>query len=189
MLLHFYLRFSTDFGQTVFVSGNTPVLGDDDMVKALSLEYLDNQLWHGHAEISGDDAAVPVRYKYLVRQDKGPDLVEFGDDRIIEPGCVKKGKLVLIDTWNHPGTVENVFFSAAFQEVLLRHKKQKATHSPAARSPKKHTHVFRVKAPLIGENEILGISGSGAQLNEWDKQKILSLSKEGNWFARKYFGI
>src|SRR4051812_40069738 len=122
MILHFYLRYSTQFGQAVFVSGNTTVLGNDDPAKAFPLEYLDNQLWHGQAELSNEDAAEPLRYKYLIRQDDGPELVEFGDDRIIEPAATKTGKIVCIDTWNHPGAIENVFFSSAFQDVLL-HKK------------------------------------------------------------------
>src|SRR5437016_1655504 len=112
MILHFYLRYSTQFGQTVFVSGNTPVLGNDDPSNAFPLEYLDEQLWHGQAEINDDDAAMPLRYKYLIRQSagKGPDLVEFGDDRIIDLSATKIGKIMCIDTWNHPGTIENVFF-------------------------------------------------------------------------------
>jgi len=183
MILHFYLRYSTQFGQTVFVSGNTTVLGNDDPAKAFPLEYLDHQLWHGQAEISEEDAAVPLRYKYLIKQDKGPDLVEFGDDRIIEPSGTKMGKIVCVDTWNHPGTVENVFFSSAFQDVLLRHKKQAPKVSPNKK--KKYTHEFRVKAPLLADDEMIGIGGSAAQLNEWGTENILPLVKEGNWWVAR----
>ena len=127
MILHFYLRYSTQFGQTVFVSGDTTVLGNDDPATAFPLEYLDTQWWHGQVEISDEEAAEPLRYKYLVRQDKGPDLVEFGDDRIIELLSTKTRKIICVDTWNHPGTVENVFFSSAFQDVLLRKKEKQPT--------------------------------------------------------------
>ncbi len=182
MILHFYLRFSTDFGHTIFVTGNTVVLGNDDLSKAFPLQYLNNQLWHGMAEIDVKDADMPVRYKYIIRQDKGPELAEFGDDRWIEPGKTGIGQIMLFDTWNYPGAIENTFFSSAFQEVLLKNKKQKIAVSVPVRTNKKYTHEFRVKAPLLNAGEIMGISGSGKVLNDWQKDKVLPLSKNGNWW-------
>ncbi len=186
MILQFYLRYSTQFGQAVFVSGNCTVLGNDDPSKAYPLEYLDTQLWHGQAEISEGDAAVPLRYKYIIRQDKGPDLVEFGDDRIIEASNTKTGKIMCIDAWNHTGTVENAFFSSAFQDVLLKNRKQKQiVKALLSKKQKKYTHEFRVKAPLLREDETIGISGSVSQMNEWDTGQIIPLAKDGNWWIAR----
>ena len=58
MTLHFYLRYSTKFGQAIFVSGNTPALGNDDGTNPFALTYLNDQLWHGSVEVD------PERYGY-----------------------------------------------------------------------------------------------------------------------------
>ena len=60
MILHFYLRYSTKFGQAIFVSGNTPLLGNDDLAKPFALTYLNDQLWHGSAEVDPKDMDEPV---------------------------------------------------------------------------------------------------------------------------------
>ena len=184
MFVHFYLRYATQFGQTIFVTGDTEDLGNDDPAKAFPLEYLNDQLWHGQVNIDDHASDEPIRYKYFIRQDNGPELVEFGDDRLIKVDEIKSEKLVLIDTWNHPGTIENVFFAAPFQEVLLK-KKQQSSPRSRTKKPKKFTHEFRVKAPILNDDELIGISGSASQLNDWDKANILPCSKAGNWWTIK----
>ncbi len=182
MLLHFYLRFSSEFGQTLFVTGNNPVLGNDNPVKAFPLQYLNNQLWHGSVEMDVEDDMEPIRYKYILRQDKGIELMEFGDDRVIEPEKIKAGRIVLLDSWNHTGAVENAFFTSAFQQVLLRNKKQKLQDTVPVKNKKKYTHEFRVKAPLLKENESICIGGSATLMKNWDTSKPLLLAKTANWW-------
>ncbi len=40
MKLQFYLRFHTEYGQSLWISGNADELGNDDAAKALPMEYL-----------------------------------------------------------------------------------------------------------------------------------------------------
>ena len=182
MFLHFYLRFSTQFGQTLYVSGNTTVLGSDNLAKALPLEYLNDQLWHGFVEIDPRKHTVPIRYKYILRQEKAEDVPEFGDDRLIILSEIKAEKLILADTWNHAGEYENAFFTSAFEEVLLKHKSHKKKAVPVHSSTRSYTHEFRVKAPLLNEHEALCICGSATALRDWTTKKVLSLVKKGNWW-------
>ena len=185
MLVHFYIRYSTGFGQTIFVTGNVPVLGNDDLAAAFPLQYLNDQLWHGYIEIDPQTINSAIQYKYILRQDKAEEIVEFGDDRIIEYELLtgKKGKtekIILLDTWNYSGETENVFYTAAFRNVLLKtwmHKKVPV--KPLAT----YTHEFRVKAPLLKEDETLCISGSARVFKNWDTVKTLPMESSGNWFA------
>ena len=183
MILHFYLRYSTKFGQTLLVSGNTAALGNNDLSRAFSLEYLNEQLWHGSVEIDPKLLEGPLNYKYILHDEKEEEILEFGDDRIVDLQKVRAEKIIFTDTWNHAGLVENVFFTAAFQDVLL---KAKRPGSPVSKKEiKNHTHEFRVKAPLLSENEVICISGSAGVLNDWDKDNVLPLSKNGNWWTIK----
>jgi 4-alpha-glucanotransferase len=180
MILHFYLRYSTKFGQSIFVSGNTSVLGNDDSIKPFALTYLNDQLWHGSVEIDPKDMQEPVCYRYMLKDENGEFLTEFGNDRIIEPDKTKASKIAAYDTWNYAGEYENAFFTAPFTDVLL---KSKAVKEPAVKKSAKASHQFKVKAPLLKENEIICISGSGEVFNDWDKEKVLLLSKKDTWWT------
>lgn len=181
MTLHFYLQFSTRFGQRLLVSGNTPALGNDDLEKALPLEYLNDHFWH--ASIAIEDMDVPVRYKYLLKEENGEEVVEFGEDRIINPANFKVPDIVAVDTWNYPGQVENAFYTQPFQNVLLNDGAP-----PAAKTKKREkafTHIFKVKAPLLQPGEVVCIIGSAATLNEWQTENPVLLVKDGSWWTAK----
>lgn len=182
MLLHFYLRYSTKFGQTIFITGTNPLLGNDDHAKALPLEYLNDQLWHGKLEIDPSSFNDPLQYKYFLKDVEGEEIMEYGNDRIIDFENCQAEKITLLDTWNHAGEYENAFYTSAFQDVLLKCSKQK----PAVReSVKVFNHEFRVKAPLLKENESLCISGSANIFRNWDKNEPILLTKSGNWWTVK----
>ncbi len=180
MILHFYLRYSTKFGEAVFVSGNITVLGGDDIAKPFALTYLNDQLWHGSVEIDTKDMDEPVSYRYILKDEHGELYTEFGNDRILELNKTKASKIVAYDTWNYAGEYENAFFTAPFTDVLL---KRKAVKETASKKPVKATHQFKVKAPLLKEDEMICISGSGGVFNDWDKEKVLLLSKKDNWWT------
>lgn len=182
MLLHFYLRYSTKFGDTIYITGNDPVLGGDNIAEAFPLEYLNDQLWHGMVEIDTNLVNSPVQYKYFLRDDNGEETIEFGDDRIIDIENTKAEKIILFDTWNNPGEYENAFFTSAFQEVLLKKYMQ---YPAAAKEAKTYTHEFKVKAPLLKGNESLCLSGSAKIFSNWDKNDPLLMTKSGNWWNIK----
>lgn len=181
MILHFYLRFSTHFGQSVLVSGNTAILGDDSVSNAFPLQYLNDQLWHGVIEMDPATAEKPIRYKYILRDKNGEDIIEFGDDRIIDLGHLKTDKLELVDTWNAAGEFENSFFTQPFQEVLL--KKTKPANGPQLK--KTGSHWFKVKAPLLKDNEVVCLTGSGSVLQNWNTDEPKLLHKDDNWWSVK----
>ena len=179
MIVHFYLRYSTRFGQTLFVSGNTAVLGNDDVKKAFALSYLNDQLWYGTVDIDPEDIFEPLCYRYILQDDNGQLVYEFGNDRVVDLDDQKATKIVLSDTWNHAGQYENVFYTAAFANVLLTQKPAKYL---AEKKPARPTHEFRVKAPLLKPHEIICVSGSAAEMYNWDKEDVLLLSKKDNWW-------
>ncbi|HZE83484.1 MAG TPA: carbohydrate-binding module family 20 domain-containing protein, partial [Puia sp.] len=86
--IEFYLRFYTRVGQSLYISGNTAALGMDDPEKALPMQYMNAEFWHGSLEIP-DDLDGPLRYHYLLCNEDGTVTTEWGDDRVVcsnEPG-------------------------------------------------------------------------------------------------------
>jgi 4-alpha-glucanotransferase len=182
MTINFYIRFSTKFGQSLLVSGNTKTLGYDDITQAVSLQYFNDEFWYGKVEITeADFNTIDIEYRYILKDVDGSTVLEWGNDRVIELSKAGSNEIILIDTWNHAGEIENAFFTKAFQDVLLKSK------SPLAKliSVQIITHEFKVKAPLLRENEVVCIAGSGVQLGDWKTNSPLLLSKEGNWWTIK----
>jgi 4-alpha-glucanotransferase len=180
MVIHFYLRFSTQYGQTIFVSGDDAVLGNDDTAKAFPINYVNSNLWHGSITLDKTNTKKAIRYKYILREEGNPETVEFGDDRIIDFTTDKALEIVFFDTWNFAGEIENAFFTQPFQQVLF--KKHKVKEPLAVKVLHTYTHELRVKAPVLKENEAVCITGAGKVLKEWDTARPLLLSKNNTWW-------
>ena len=178
MILNFYLRFSTQYGQALYLSGNHPLLGNDDVTKSLPLQYFNEKFWQGQIVIPGEQLTLPeIQYRYVLRGNDGKQVVEWGNDRLIDFVNDEDKDYTLIDTWNHAGEVQNAFFTKPFQEVLLK-RKNAAIPKPV----KDYTHVFKVKAPLLNQNEVLCLAGSGKILGDWKTSTPNLLAKSGNWW-------
>ena len=84
MNLQFYLRFHTLFGQQLLIMGNIEELGNNDPAKALPLEYLNDEFWSGSIEIKKKELEKSISYKYILKNEDGEWLYEWGDDRQLE---------------------------------------------------------------------------------------------------------
>lgn len=190
MIFHFYLRFSTQYGQSLWVSGNCTALGSDDVAQAIPLNYLNNEFWQASIEIADAKDIDSINYRYLLRQEDGNEIMEWGDDRVVDTNKLAAKEVLLMDTWNHAGNPENAFFTQPFQQVLLPQP------AVAKLKPRKTiTHELRVKAPLLGPDEVICVSGSGKTLGDWQTEAPLLAARQGNWwvmrisFAKEIFPI
>lgn len=178
MNLQFYLRFFTQYGESLWISGNTEELGMGDPKKAIPMEYLNDEFWHASIVIHKKNFPKEgVTYKYYLKNKEDQLVSEWGFDRVAHTSNKEATEIQLIDTWNHAGEFENAFFSAPFKNVLLKHS------YPKSKSSKHHTHIFRIKAPLLGKHEVICLTGSGETLGNWSEDKVVPLSKEGDWWT------
>jgi len=180
MKVQFFLRFHTEYGQSLLISGNTEELGTDDLSNALLMTYLNDEFWVATIELKQKKIG-QLRYKYLLKTNDGEIIPEFGNDRTASLAKNGASELQFIDTWNHAGEFENAFFTTPFQKTLL----DGAASGGKARSPKHVTHIFKVKAPLLQKNEVLCLTGIGKALNDWSIEKPLLMNREDNWWILK----
>ena len=117
MKVQFFLRFHTEYGQSLLISGNTEELGNDDMSNALLMTYLNDEFWVATIELKQKRIG-QLRYKYLLKTNDGDIIPEFGNDRTARTGKNGISELQFIDTWNHAGEFENAFFTTPFQKTL-----------------------------------------------------------------------
>lgn len=180
MKIHFKISYYTYWGQRLLVSGNIPELGNDDLSKALALNFQSSEDWVAEIELNRDEN-VQFKYKYVLYDEKTEQYIqEWGEDRNLDLEPSKIDHYFCIDSWNSPGSVENVFLTAPFHEVLLHHDHFAAK----AKSTKKYTHLFKVKMPMLKKNEAICLIGDCTVLGKWSTNKPIVLNQtEGNWWT------
>ncbi|MCA6473448.1 MAG: 4-alpha-glucanotransferase, partial [Chitinophagaceae bacterium] len=173
LLVHFQLRFATQFGQQVFVTGNHDLLGNNSVEKALPLQYFNENYWMTTLEIpAGTIPAEGISYHYFIRQENGNIDHEWGTSKRISTAEVALKELTVIDSWNHAGYTENAFDTEPFQEVLLQHPKVPGGAITSVNT----THTFVVKAPLLEPEETICLLGNSETLHNWETDHPLLLS-------------
>lgn len=180
MKLHFYVRFHTEVGQSLNISGNIDELGDNNLAGAFRMSWLNNDFWQATVEADISKVA-KIQYKYVLSYDDGYKVIEWGNDKEIDITKTGIEEIQLIDSWNYAGEYENAFFTAPFQQTLLKENETKFK----PKSHKTFTHIFKVKAPLLRKNEVVCLCGSNPALGDWDTDKAVLLGRDGNWFSAK----
>lgn len=181
MIVHFYIRFHTQYGQSLLLSGNHPLLGEGDLSRALPMQYLNEQFWQASIELKSVDE--PLQYKYVLRTEDGRLTEEWGNDRVIDHESRPVGEIRLIDTWDFAGEYENVFYTLPFQQTLLLESKGA---SRKIKWPEEYTHEFRVKAPLLKPNEVLCMIGSSVGTGAWSTTDPMLGKRENNWWVFRF---
>lgn len=180
MKIQFYLRFYTRPGESLLVTGSLEQLGEKDNLKALQLNYFDNQFWYGSIEVNPAEHP-QFNYSYIFRTAEGELINEGGQDRVINISKTGIDEIQLVDTWTAPGEYENAFSTAPFVEVLLKENETKQK----VKAPKNFSHIFKLKAPLLKKNEVVCLSGHPAVLGEWNTDSPLLMTREGEWWVAR----
>jgi len=176
--IDFYLHYHTQPGQSLRLSGNITALGNNDPLKAVAMQYMNNEFWHVQIVLE-QWPKDPVGYYYILHTEDGKTTEEWGGDRQLEQPGADTGEMQVMDTWNWTGEYENVFYTAPFRDVLFRRKGK----SRKSRTKGAVTHIFKVKAPLLRQDEVLCLLGSGSALKDWDSEDPALMVQEGNWWT------
>jgi len=175
MRIVFQLRFHTQYGQSLLVTGNHEIFGNENLEQAIPLEFVNEELWR--ATVVMPKAAVPdalISYSYVLRELDGTMVQDWGRDRLINFARLAAEEVVFFDSWNSPGYRENAFYTEPFRKVLLR-----GNHTEVRLpSPATVTHIFKVKAPLLLKGQTLCLLGNGAALGNWSTERPVLLNRD-----------
>lgn len=174
--LHFQIRYHTKFGQNLFLTGDHVILGNGDAANAIPMQYLNEQAWAVSLELPKNIIASPIQYNYILVNADGSTVVDWGNDRVIDFQEINTNQIHFIDTWNHAGYIENTFYAEAFQQVLL--KENHTQHK--SKKVKQPTHLFRIKSPLLLKNQIICISGTFNEANNWSEEQLILMGKNAD---------
>ncbi len=181
MKVNFYLRYHTVFGEELFISGNNKFLGDNKPGDAIRLNWFNEDFWMVTIDFP-EDFDDEIHYKYVLKDTKGVRIFDGEENRYIDLSVKKKKSYSVFDTWNSAGNLWNVFFTTAFSKILL---------PPVTKLkvpvPKKISHVFRVKAPLLQPGETICLCGSTTHLKNWSTEAPILLTPQNNWYTTRIF--
>ena len=152
MKLYFTINYGTEFGKKLMLK----VL-DGKNIQSYDLQFSDNRNWK--TEI--DFFSKSIEYKYLV--------VDEDNHVIDEEICTHHLNFVnnfseynIYDVWNNKNFPENYLNNKILQNKLGDFKAEKVSIL------KKHTHHFRIEAPLYSPDWRLVIAGNNEALGSWN---------------------
>ena len=178
------LRFTTQFGQTIYVVGNHPLLGNNDIEKAVPLQYFNENFWNLTLPFDAKDIVDETNsYQYVIKNADGTISYDWGgNDKSFNPSTIKAKQVLFLDSWNAAGYYENAFYTEPFKNVLLKN----SYATTGAVVPKIATHALKVKSPLLTPTQTICLLGDTKLLRAWDvKDPILLSRKEGE----DYFSV
>jgi 4-alpha-glucanotransferase len=171
--ISFHLKYKTHFGQGIYIYGNHPLLGNDNIDNAIPLVYLNNDYWVLHLNLDPAITHEKIVYHYYIQNEDGTKSFEAGHDKSISINKFTVNDIVIIDSWNFTGYKENTFYTSPFVNVLMK-QMISDKHSEIAENT---THVFRIKAPLLDQLQTVCIIGESKLIGAWDANKAVLMTK------------
>lgn len=171
----FEVRFSTEFGQQLFIVGNHELLGNNDTSKATPLQYLNEKAWSVTINFDASDIPVFISYKYFVQNIDGSIIEEGVANKNIDLSASAGKSIYVSDFWSFSGFPAGLFETKPFKVLLNKDTEVKKVRNA--------THTFTIKAPAVKENEVICLLGNDKKFGAWEVKKALLLSPlaNGNW--------
>ncbi|HEX4122572.1 MAG TPA: 4-alpha-glucanotransferase [Verrucomicrobiae bacterium] len=182
MKLAIRLRYYTRFGQTLFLCGDNKALGNGQQAAAIPLHYVNHDFWEASIDLPDSERPrSPLSYYFILRNLDGSTVEDFGGDRRLDMARMMTNNIVVIDSWNDLGTIENVFYTEPFANVLHPVEQDTARERPTTGV----THTFNVKAPLLAKNQTLCLLDGAGALGGWNQTApvLLRRSRQGGCFT------
>ena len=167
MKVIFNIDYRTNWGESIYVTGDIPALGTGNYANALKLTLEGDEKWTGAIDIP--DAGATFSYKYIVIRDDKSVKEEWGKARHFE--CAAGAdECCIYDRWQDQ-PFDKPFYSAAFTECIFRHSEAATPVLPAAGNI-----TLKVSAPMVGEGRVLAVAGACDALGNWEPSAALRMS-------------
>lgn len=162
MKLYFNVGYNTKIGEQLQL-----VINDEGAVQQThAMFYGENGLW----KCEVDYFSRSISYQYRVVDDRGKVLrEEFVPHQLNFPHNYKE--FVIFDEWNNKNFPENYLNNKILHNKLNTFKPEKISVL------KKHTHLFRIEAPVYHPDWKIVLLGSTGSLGNWKYEKAIHLSQ------------
>jgi len=169
MNISFNIDYRTNWGESVYMTGNIPELGGGDENKAVKMEFDGRHTWTLALDVA---KAADFEYRYIVRADNGYVKHEWGNPHVLRHGR-GVSSYEIFDSWQDQ-PADKPFYSSAFVDCICRR-----TKPSRPLIVKNGTVTLRVTAPTVRPGEVLAICGSSNQTGCWDISKAIVMNDSG----------
>ena len=171
MLVSFNIEYRTNWGEEVHLSYHLQDSGVIYPEETLRMQTVDGIHWEGDLKPDFPTDQGLIVYHYFISKDGETVREEWNSfDRKLHVNGGENKIYTVYDAWKMlPG--QQYFYSSAFTESLLAHKKR----DPIA-SSYPNSIQFIAHAPCISEDYALAISGNQKILGNWDPSQPMVMS-------------
>ena len=168
MKLSFCINYRAEWGQTLCVVSDNPLLGWTEQ-SPLLLDCQGGDFWTATVPVT--DFAGELVYRYAIRLQDGGYIYEAGCPRHITLRAADK-KVVLHDFWQVTD-YEKAFYTTAFQKALFHREEKK--HPGRAHEANGNVH-FSIDLPQILPSQGVAVVGNIPELGGWNTDDKLPMS-------------
>lgn len=167
MKVIFNINYRTRWGESLYISGNVPELGNGNEDAALQLNFMGGESWQ--LEVDFDRLEAGFDYHYIVKAPGQAWRLEWGEPHRFEKSA-GAALTEVYDRWQDQ-PYDKPYYSSAFVDGML--------YRPFRSQPlkaEKGTLNIRVQAPMIAPDEVLAIAGEGRVLGDWDVKQAVRMN-------------
>ncbi|MCL1938293.1 MAG: 4-alpha-glucanotransferase [Candidatus Azobacteroides sp.] len=170
MIISFNINFYTLWGQSLFIIGSIPELGNWKTEEAKEMLYTYDGNWT--LELDLPDQAILIEYRYFLKSNNNLVFEEWNKNhRVIITNTLQS--YYLLDYWqNRPQNM--AFYSSAFIKSWHAHPCDKFERVVKS----KRKILLKALAPSVAKNESLALLGNQEEIGNWDRSKILVMGCE-----------
>lgn len=162
MKIKLSIEYGTHWGQSIYVSGSIPQLGNWDEDCALLMRYKSPTIWE--TEFYVENAEL-MEYTYFVRENEEITNREYGETHKII--LTENIDYVINDLWNALPE-QKYLYTSGFRNSLFLHPYTLPDYNT-------DTIVFRVKCPYVKRDQELILSGSSSCMGKWDSGRAIKM--------------
>ena len=174
MKIHFYLRYSTLFGENLTIA-----IDKGGHREHVAMQYVNQEIWHAAIDIADKKPKGLILYQYYLNATEKINTSDWESDRSVDLGAFASGDIQIVDTWSDAGAYEHAFATQPFRNIFFKGE------IITAKQPSKYTHEFRVKAPLLKQGEALCLLGAGDGLHDWSLTQPLMMNRQDDWWVAR----
>ncbi len=167
MKISFIINYRTNWGESVYISGDIPQLGNGNELEAVKLQLDGTEKWHATIEV--DDATPDFKYNYLIKNESNTVRKEWGAGHKFRRGRSAK-TYEICDSWQDQ-PFDRPYYSSAFTDCICHRE-----NIDKPLTVKYGIINVRVSAPMVNSDEVLAICGGCDQLGNWDASKAIVMN-------------
>ena len=120
MIFHFFLKFKTQFGQSIAILLRNADNVVDSKYINIELNYLNEEYWHGSFNAPDSFVNGQILYHYILKENNQTVHTDYWLDRSIHFDFKIGSQVNIFDDWQDIPIERSVFNSRAFAKVLIK---------------------------------------------------------------------